>query len=472
MPPSPTSSLAPLFVLPHQNIVKDVAVRDSVTFRAFLAPSGRPDWPSQIGAIDLSKHDLPHASSMTEWWYYNGHVKSNGSTCTHTHTQCVPFPPRSHKQCLPAPSAGREYSLFVCYFRAMKGRDAAGNKVFGYALNWGIADVATGNWLAGTRVDKDTPKVIKAINAKMPVYTDPRLQRALKEVLNKDNVPLPDRMFTRDPKCSATALDIDMEDATLTKDGKSYILRLALPGGETALNLRFTPNKPAVRHGLNGIVKGHDGDDMFYYFVPRNTVVGTITLNGQVNHVSGDGWYDHEFGGVFHEEMGVSSYAWNWAALQLDNGHELTAAVLVQSDTGELMETRVVVVDPSGRRTQPADLRFEAVAAGAWQSVKTFMTYPTAYDIQIPSMGIHLRLKATMAHQEVLTIISMPAYWEGRVEVEGTFGKSAVKGLGFVERHGFGTLPDLNSFFKAVGTKVQTAVRNTYPTPPTREDVS
>ena len=29
------------------------------------------DWP-KAGPIDLALHDLPHASSTTEWWYFNG----------------------------------------------------------------------------------------------------------------------------------------------------------------------------------------------------------------------------------------------------------------------------------------------------------------------------------------------------------------------------------------------------------------
>src|SRR6266508_330075 len=38
--------------------------------------SVRPvDWPAP-GPIDLKIHDLPHASSTTEWWYMNSHIKA------------------------------------------------------------------------------------------------------------------------------------------------------------------------------------------------------------------------------------------------------------------------------------------------------------------------------------------------------------------------------------------------------------
>jgi hypothetical protein len=48
-------------------------VCNSKTLLNFLRPSERSDWPSAVGPIDLSVHDLPHESSQTEWWYYNTH---------------------------------------------------------------------------------------------------------------------------------------------------------------------------------------------------------------------------------------------------------------------------------------------------------------------------------------------------------------------------------------------------------------
>lgn len=46
-----------------------------------------------------------------------------------------------------------------------------------------------------------------------------------------------------------------------------------------------------MRHGLNGVVKGHDGDDMFYYFIPRCKVAGFFTVDGKRRAVRrGQGW--------------------------------------------------------------------------------------------------------------------------------------------------------------------------------------
>ena len=90
---------------------------------------------------------------------------------------------------------------------------------------------------------------------------DDKLRSAMKEVLNKGNVPLPDRMFKKDASVPWGTLNLDYENATVTKasDG-SYVVNAVHRGGEKAgFSLTFTPQKPAVRHGKDGVVAGHDG---------------------------------------------------------------------------------------------------------------------------------------------------------------------------------------------------------------------
>ena len=112
---------------------------------------------------------------------------------------------------------------------------------------------------------------------------------------------------------------------------------------------------------------------MFYYCISRCAVTGQLQVPepvkaggnwkksvGRTLFVSGNGWYDHEFGGkVSAGESGQLSrpeqnvrYAWNWVAAQLSNGCEITAAVLLNPDTKERMEVKAIVVDKDGQRSQ------------------------------------------------------------------------------------------------------------------------
>jgi geranylgeranyl pyrophosphate synthase/predicted secreted hydrolase len=413
----------------------------SKTLLNFLKPSEREDWPSAVGAIDLDMHDLPHESSQTEWWYYNTHFQD---------------------------ADGNDYSAFAAFFRVVKHTDKdTGKKSYAHALNWAITDVTNKKYVQEVVLDKDSPAIVKK-QLDQGIIKDARLEAAYREMLDRGNVPLPDRMFSkgRDAICHRDKLFVDLESAVITKnkDGH-YVLTCTTPNGQTGVELVFEPLKAPVRHGLDGIVKGHDGDDMFYYCISRCNVTGYFTMNGVRKPIaSGQGWYDHEFGGKAPEnDVPTMNYAWNWAAIQLSNNYEISVAVLIdpRSKPWRLMESRAVVVDPSGRRTQPTDLMFKDL--NSWTSVRSFTSYPTQWQVSLPSAGIELHLDAPFDDQEFMTLISNPGFWEGRVNVSGTMNGRSVTGVGYVERNGFQPLTELDSFFKAVGAETRRAVRTVYP---------
>jgi predicted secreted hydrolase len=79
---------------------------------------------------------------------------------------------------------------------------------------------------------------------------------------------------------------------------------------------------------------------MFYYFVPRCDVTGTMTLDGAHLPIDmGTGWYDHEFGGTGEEGQGptTSGLFWNWIAAQLESGWEVSAFEIVDDADGALL---------------------------------------------------------------------------------------------------------------------------------------
>jgi geranylgeranyl pyrophosphate synthase/predicted secreted hydrolase len=475
-------------------LVSEAAVRDSDVFKCLLRQPLRPDWPGYTGPIDLDIHDLPHASSHTEWWYINTHLELDD---------------------------GRKVSAFFAFFRTVKSTDElTGEKTFGHALNWALTDCGVpeleGSWASAgsgapsakydprhpstsqeaalkavndepgyyfeSIVDKDAPSIILRLMERREIIKDPLLLRAYREVLGRGNVPLPDKLFPEEITYPTDKLDLDFKFARFTKlpDGRYHITGHT-ENGKVNIDLKMRPLKPAVRHGNNGVVVGHDGDDMFYYLIPRCDVEGTVKLaDGKTRTVSkGQGWYDHEFGGA--PRPGGESpqqYAWNWAAIQLSNGVDISVSQLLNPRAREgrtklerlegSIENLCIVVDPEGNRTQPTDLTF--AGSEEWTSVRTFMQYPLKWNVRLPSAGVDLTLEAEVADQELLTIIAKPAFWEGRVRVSGTFKGEPVTGLGFVERNGFGSVAKLNDFFKKVGEEVRRRVIKVYPDEPGFED--
>jgi hypothetical protein len=85
--------------------------------------------------------------------------------------------------------------------------------------------------------------------------------------------------------------------ARRTLDRPSPVTQDAARG--LGFTLEFVPQKQAVRQGHQGLTHvGREGEEMFYYFIPRHAVTGTVVLDGQTHAVAGTGWYDHEFGGT------------------------------------------------------------------------------------------------------------------------------------------------------------------------------
>lgn len=419
----------------------------STDARSGARPQRRPaDWPGP-GPIDLARHDLPHASSTTEWWYLKAHVELVD---------------------------GRRQSLFAAFFRVLTGRDeTTGELQYAHSITWALSDVSRKRYLTQSLVDRDAPRMGVEKLDRGEGSRDPLIRRAMREVCVRGKVPQPDRLFERTPYVATSRLELEFDDNHLRKtDDGRYLLHLHCDRQHIDVELEFTLRKPAVRHGEDGVVKGTQGEDMFYYFVPRCDVRGTVTTDGvAVPVVRGEGWYDHEFGRHPEGEASVEKgkrddVAWNWCGLQLDDGTEISAYRIVDLASEEILGERVLLVDGDGTRHDVPG-RFEP--RSLWQSARSFNEYPTRWILEIPSVGLELRLDASFEDQEFVTVISKPAFWEGRVEITGTRGGQPMTGTGYIERSGFASIDDLEGFFSAVGRRVRESVAECCPRAPSFE---
>jgi hypothetical protein len=239
------------------------------------------DWPND-GPIDLAKHDAPHASSTTEWWYQNGHIGVGQ----------------------------QQFSFFAAFFRQVKGYDPkTGEPLHMHSLTWSIFDPAQSVSHTVSRVDPTAPeegmkRVRRGLGGK-----DHKLNRALQEILERGSVPLPDRIFEGQVEVAQGRLDLQYGADSFRKlDDGRYQLKVRDARKAVGLDLVFTPKKPAIRQGENGVVRGSVDEAMFYYFIPRCDLAGTITHGGVTQTITqGSGWYDHEFGVGEREDVDAST---------------------------------------------------------------------------------------------------------------------------------------------------------------------
>jgi geranylgeranyl pyrophosphate synthase/predicted secreted hydrolase len=412
--------------------------------------SGFPsDWPGP-GLIDLAFHDLPHQSSATEWWYMNGHFMI---------------------------ADGRMLSIFATFFRIAHGKNEVTKEVeHAHSVVWALSDATSKVYHMESRLDKRAPgigleRIRRGLGSK-----DPRLNRAIAEVLERERLPGPDRMFEGNVFVGERRLELDFSGARLDKqDDGSYRISLFNQRAQTGCNIDFHPEKPPVRHGDDGVAKGTMCEDMFYYILPRCRLTGSVIINGiEQPIVSGAGWYDHEFGGYFSVAPGGESSegsepahntAWNWTAIQLDDGNEITAYSIIRSDTQKVIGQWLIVIDPDGHCSNYPDMTLEPVRW--WRSTRSFLNYPTSWRLHAPKAKIDLTIEASFEDQEFITVVSGNGFWEGRCDVIGTMGGRRVKGLAFFERRGFEAFSDLDGFFSAVGEEVRKSVERIIPIEPT-----
>lgn len=406
------------------------------------------DWPNP-GEIDLAVHDLPHASSTIEWWYVNSHLTTHDA---------------------------REFSVFASFFRMLIGQDETTQApIYGHSITWGVIDATGQEYYLDSVLDRSAPRIGLEILDRDEDITDPFLHRAMREVFAKGNVPLPDRLLQQIAKVNLEALELDFDGNCFTKlaDG-SYQLKLIHAELPIECELKFTPETKAIRHGDNGVVRGNAGEDMFYYFIPKCRVEGTLQVHGESLRVDrATGWYDHEFGKPqAQENIGHINHdiAWNWISAQLDNGYQVSAYDLFNnSDKGGSAGRWAIVIDPDGNAQNYSEFSFEPLAN--WTSTRTFNAYPTQWHLTIPAANLTLQITAEFPAQEFITIISKPAFWEGRMRVTGTHAGRDVSGLGFVERSGFQQVDTLGDFLKSVGRETRKAIEALLPLTPTTAEL-
>lgn len=218
--------------------------------------------------------------------------------------------------------------------------------------------------------------------------------------------------------------------ATTNPDGS---WRLIAAAGDDAIDLTLRARKEPAVHGRNGIsVKAEAaGYASHYYSMTRLEAAGVV--NGQ--RATGQAWMDHEFGSSALRE---NQQGWDWFSLQLDNETEVMLYVMRRTDGTPDATSSGSVVTSDGRVIHVTRDQMRIVPLGSWKSPKSGATYPSGWRIELPAHRITLTVRPVMREQELLTQGSTRVtYWEGAVDVSGSFAGSPVRGEGYVELTGY-----------------------------------
>ncbi len=204
-----------------------------------------------------------------------------------------------------------------------------------------------------------------------------------------------------------------------------------------ALDLALSALKPPIAHGQGGISRkgAGEGNASHYYSMTRLASGGTISIGDQVFEVSGQSWFDHEFGS---SQLASAQIGWDWFSLQMSDGRELMLYSLRHADgsVDAASSGTLVARDGTSKYLSRADFQIEPLAS--WTSPWSAAKYPAKWRLRLPSERLDLEVTPAQENQELDTRRSTGiSYWEGLVDARGTLGSSSLTGQGYVELTGY-----------------------------------
>ena len=318
-----------------------------------------------------------HDSFRTEWWYYTGHLET---------------------------AEGRRFGFELTFFR----RAIAPEQVETRPSRWSVDQL----YLAHLAVTDVTGQRFH--------FRD-RISRAGLGKAGAD----------------AARLHVWLDHWRAESSGQSEQHRLDAKADGVALSLTLDPAKPLVIHGERGISKkgASVGQASHYYSFTDLTTAGTLTIGTETYRVTGTSWMDHEFGSA---DLSADLAGWDWFSIQLADKRDLMIYRLRHTDGSSDQASSGTLVFPDGRTQHLSANDIQLTPLDTWTSPTSKATYPSRWQVTIPSLELSLKLTPLLADQELRTTRSTQVtYWEGAMAVEGTEKGQAIKGQGYVELTGY-----------------------------------
>jgi len=334
--------------------------------QASMPPATAAPSPHDPQPIAFPADDGPH-DRLTEWWYYTGHLRDE---------------------------SGGRYGFEFVVFRAERG---------GFPVTWAshlaLTD-ETGHAFHYAQRSEIGPQVDRSpTDDGQPTGFDLSLT-----VPGTGAAAAPGPAWAMSGAGGRDHLAASLTPAEGTLAGASFGLDLSLAGGAPML------------HDGDGWVDFGAAGGSYYYSRPRIPSAGTLLLDGRSHRVTGEAWFDHQWG----DFIAVGGGGWDWYAVNLHDGTDLTLSVVRGTDG------KPVLVYGTLRRADQtvvplAAAAFRVTSSGHWTSPHTGATYPAGWRIEVPGEDLTIDLSPTVADQELDTRpTSGVAYWEGSQVVSAT----------------------------------------------------
>ena len=212
--------------------------------------------------------------------------------------------------------------------------------------------------------------------------------------------------------------------------GKNGRDRIIAEMKDFKVDFNLLSTKPVVYEHGNGFVEYPFGGFTYYYSFTRMNLNGLFTLNEIEQEVTGEAWFDHQWGPLAN----VADRGWDWFSIQLDDNSEIMLFIIHNTEKVLLASGTYVSPECEAIELLPED--FEYKSTKTWKSPKTNTEYPNEWTVKIIPYDIELNVVPIIPEQELESLVA-PTYWEGAVKTTGTKNNEPIKGHGYVELTGY-----------------------------------
>jgi predicted secreted hydrolase len=328
--------------------------------------------------VELPRDDAPH-DRLTEWWYYTGHLHA---------------------------ADGRNFGFEFVIFRAERG---------GFPVTWA-------SHLAVTDETGD------AFHYAQRTAFGPQVDLGTKGTGGFD-LAITDAAGGS-PWSMAGA---GGKDRLIAVQGPDEAATAGSAAG-LGLALALSAAKPAALHDKDGWIDFGAGGSSYYYSRTAMTASGSLTIDGTDVPVTGSAWFDHQWG----DFIAVGGGGWDWFAVNLDDGTDLTLSLVRDAD-GSYPLVYGTLVNPDGTSKHLPREAFAVEVTKRWTSAASGADYPAGWRISLPGEDLEIELAPTVAAQELDTRPTTGVvYWEGSQRVTTRRGDTQLSGEAYVELTGYG----------------------------------
>ncbi|HEY8285654.1 MAG TPA: carotenoid 1,2-hydratase [Chloroflexota bacterium] len=221
-----------------------------------------------------------------------------------------------------------------------------------------------------------------------------------------------------------SSLSFDSE----TGAGPAYRLSARMPSG--SLDLRVVTVRPPLLEGGTGLLSIGNGYS-YYYSLTNLSTTGTLLLNGQKLAVTGLSWMDHQWG----QWNWSTQKGWDWMAVQLANGTSLSLVNFLGGPRSGSKYATVSFAHVPQLFTRGATM---TSLGRPWTSPRSHITYPLAWKIAVPAIGLKAVVTSSVPNQEIVDQVDpYSTYWEGSGRLSGTLQGKPISGFTYTELAGY-----------------------------------